>query len=101
MTTSRNLDPEPDLLLVVIQRLRALVPSITDEQAQQIEATARAELGGLRVRIPKRRKHLTNDQRAEIAREAVNAATSDDELTARHGIHRATLYRYVKRGTGG
>lgn len=101
MTDSRHLDPEPDLLLVVIQRVRAKVPTLTDEQAQAIEAEARAELGGLRVRIAKRRKHLTDEQRASITREAINTAASDQELVQRHGIHRATLYRYIKRGGGG
>lgn len=101
MTDSRHLDPEPDLLLVVIQRVRAKVPTLTDEQAQAIEAEARAELGGLRVRIAKRRKHLTDEQRAAITREAITSAASDQELTATHGISRRSLYRYIKRGTGG
>lgn len=101
MTDSRHLDPEPDLLLVVIQRVRAKVPTLTDEQAQAIEAEARAELGGLRVRIAKRRKHLTDEQRAAITREAITTAASDQDLVQRHGINRATLYRYIKRGGGG
>lgn len=98
MTDSRHLDPEPDLLLVVIQRVRAKVPALSDEQARAIEAEARAELGGLRVRIAKRRKHPTGEQRAAITREALDSAASDDELVEKHGIHRATLYRYIKRG---
>jgi hypothetical protein len=97
---SRHLDPEPDLLLVVIQHVRQLVPEITDAQAHQVEAEARAELGGLRVRIPKRRKHLSEEQRHAIAREAIAATSTDQEITERHGIGRATLYRYVKLGSG-
>lgn len=100
MSDSRHLDPEPDLLQVVIQRLRAKV-QLTDEQAQALDAEARAELGGLRVRIAKRRKHLTDEQRAAIAREALSSTdTSDDDLAARHGISRRSLIRYVKRGVG-
>ena len=100
MSDSRHLDPEPDLLLVVIQRVRAMVPQLTDAQSQQIEAEARAELGGLRVRIPKRRKHMSEEQRHAIAREAIDATDTDAQITERHGIGRATLYRYLKRGTG-
>jgi DNA invertase Pin-like site-specific DNA recombinase len=100
VTDSRHLDPEPDLLLVVIQRVRHQVPALTDEQAQAIEAATRAELGGLRVRIPKRRKHPTDEQRHAIVREAITATDTDAQITDRHGIGRATLYRYLKRGTG-
>jgi len=96
---SRGLDPEPDLLLVVIQRVRAMVPQLTDAQAQQVEAEARAELGGLRARIPKRGKHPSAEQRKAIFNEAMGTAT-DAEITERHGIHRATLYRMLKRGGG-
>jgi len=95
---SRGLDPEPDILMVVLMRVRAAAPTaITDQQAQQIEEAVRAELGGLRVRIPKRKKHPTAEQRKAIFREAMGNA-SDAEITERHGIHRATLYRMIKRG---
>jgi transcriptional regulator of acetoin/glycerol metabolism len=96
----RGLDPEPDILQVVIHRVRELLPAITDEQAQQVETEARADLGGLRARVPKRKKHLSNEQRQSIAREAIAATSTDQEITERHGIGRATLYRYVKMGSG-
>jgi hypothetical protein len=98
---ARHLDPEPDLLLVVIQLVRSQVPALTEEQVQTIEAQARAQVGGLRVRIPKRRKHLTEEQRAAIAREALtNTQSSDQELASRNKISRRSLIRYVKRGFG-
>jgi hypothetical protein len=98
---SRHLDPEPDLLLVVIRLVRSQVPALTEEQVQAIEAQARAEVGGLRARIPKRRKHLTEEQRAAIAREALNNTdSSDQELASRNKISRRSLIRYVKRGFG-
>ena len=97
MNESRHLDPEPDLLLVVIQRVRQLAPGLTDAQALQVESAVRAELGGLRVRIPKRGKHASAEKRKAIFQEAMGSA-SDSEITERHGIGRATLYRYMKRG---
>jgi DNA invertase Pin-like site-specific DNA recombinase len=95
----RGLDPEPDILQVVLLRVRAAAPLLTDEQARQIEDAVRAELGGLRVRIPKRKKHPNQEQRKAIFKEAMGSA-SDAEITERHGIHRATLYRMLKRGGG-
>lgn len=95
---SRHLDPEPDILQVVLQRVRSAIPTpITEEQAATIEEQIRSELGGLRVRIPKRKKHPTKEQREAIFQEAMGN-TSDAEITERHGIGRATLYRYIKRG---
>ncbi|MCB4365413.1 hypothetical protein KIH07_16845 [Hydrogenophaga taeniospiralis] len=95
----RGLDPEPDILQVVLLRVRAATPLLTDEQARQIEDDVRAELGGLRVRIPKRKKHPSREQRQAIFQEAMGNA-SDEELTDRHGISRRSLYRYVKLGSG-
>jgi transposase len=51
------------------------------------------------VRIPKRKKHPNQEQRKAIFKEAMGSA-SDAEITERHGIHRATLYRMLKRGGG-
>jgi len=96
---ARGLDPEPDILQVVLLRVRAAAPMLTDAQAQQIEDAVRAELGGLRARVPKRKKHPTPEQRQAIFQEAMGSA-SDAEITKNHRIGRATLYRYLKRGTG-
>jgi DNA invertase Pin-like site-specific DNA recombinase len=96
---ARGLDPEPDILQVVLLRVRAAAPALTDAQAQQIEESVRAELGGLRGRIPKRKKHPTPEQRQAIFQAAMGNAT-DTEITQSHGIGRATLYRYIKRGGG-
>lgn len=88
---------EPDIVLVVLQRVRAQVPGIEEAVIRQVEAEVRAEFGGLRVRIPKRKKHPTAAQRAAVLHDAMTPA-SDSEITGRHGISRASLYRYLKRG---
>lgn len=95
---SKHLDPEPDILQVVMQRVRAAIATpITEEQAATIEDQIRSELGGLRVRIPKRRKHPTRSEREEIFKDALGSA-SDAEITGRYRISRRSLYRYMKRG---
>lgn len=97
MQDQRGLDPEPDILLAVIQRVRLLLPDLTDAQAQLVEASARADLGGLRARVPKRKKHPTAEQRLAIVQDALKPEITDAEIAERHGIHRATLYRMFKR----
>lgn len=88
---------DPDIVLVVLQRVRAQVPGIEESVIRQVEADVRAQYGGLRVRIPKRKKHPTAAQRAAVLVDAMTPA-SDAEIMGRHGVSRASLYRYVKRG---
>lgn len=89
---------EPDIVLVVLQRVQAQAPAVTDEVLRLVESEVRAEYGGLRVRIPKRKKHLTAQQREAVRVDAMTPA-SDAEITRAHGISRASLYRYVKHGS--
>ena len=95
---SDNTDREPDIVLELLQDMRAFFPDITDEIAQQIEADLKARHGGRRVRINKRGKYLTDEQREAMVKDALNPTVSDEEITQRHGIHRATMYRMLKRG---
>lgn len=95
---SDNTDREPDIVLEVLQRVRFTFPALTEALAQQIEAHIKAEFGGRRVRILKRKKHPSAEQREAIVRDALNPTASDQEITQRHGIHRATMYRMLKRG---
>lgn len=97
--TSHSSDTDatgPDIVLEVLQRVRAVSAALTDEQANQIEADVRAEYGGMRVRIPKRKKHPTAEQRSAVYRDALTSMP-DKDIQAEHGISRASLYRYVKR----
>lgn len=91
------LPDDPDIVRVLIERVTPLVPEADRAMLVQVEQTLRTEYGGLRVRIPKRKKHLSDEQRDQVFKEAMTDAT-DAELTARYGIHRSTLYRMVKKG---
>lgn len=99
MTSSAETDGTgPDIVLVVLQRVRAVTTELTEEQAQQIELAIKAEYGGQRVRIPKRKKHPSPEQRRAVFDEAISSAESDEAITSRHGISRRSLYRYIKTG---
>lgn len=93
-------DPEPDIVLVVLHAVRALAPDVSAEVANQVEAAVRAQYGGMRVRIPKRKKHPTHEERQATYREAINSAAPTDEVARNAGLHRATLYRLMKRNPG-
>lgn len=97
MTRSDSLDREPDIVLVILQLVLQAEPTFPPEKARAIEQQVREQYGGIRTRIPKRKKHPTPEQRRKIFSEALSDA-STDAITAENGIHRATLYRYLKRG---
>lgn len=90
-----NLDPEPDIVEVIMLACQAV--GLDAEAARLIEAQIRADYGGLRVRIPKRKKHPTQHERSAAFADGLSDM-STDEVTAKHGISRATLYRLMKSG---
>ncbi len=89
--------PEPDIVLLVLQRVRAKTPALSAEQALVIEQELRAEFGGLRVRIPKRGKYPTEAQRQAMYIDGVSNMPTP-EIVQKHNTSRATLYRLMKKG---
>lgn len=99
MTSGADTDSTgPDIVAETLRRARELNPGLTEDQARQVELGIKADYGGQRVRIPKRKKHPSPEQRRAVFDEAINSAESDIDISSRHGISRRSLYRYVKRG---
>lgn len=93
-----NTDPEPDIVLVVLQRLRHYLPdTVAPELLTQIEGEIKTQYGGQRVRIPKRRKWMTPQERAHVYTQGLTNAT-DQQIQADNGISRRTLYNVMKTG---
>ncbi len=95
----------PDIIRWVIDRFLAHDDSITQELALTIEREARAEWGGQRIDYVAKfceadRPGRTRQARQPLPEEAVRdylAGTPLPEITSRHGVSRATLYRGLKR----
>ena len=81
----------------MLARVMAVAPGFNVMLAAQIEQELRSKYGGLRVRIPKRGKYLTPDQRQAVFKDGLTAMPTL-EVTAKHKISRATLYREMKKG---
>jgi len=92
-------DAEPDIVTVLLQRVIALAPNFSAALAKQVEEQLRADFGGLRVRIPKRGKYLTPEQRAALYSDGLTNMSNAD-IIEKHKISKATLYRQMKRGSG-
>lgn len=92
-------EPEPDIVTIMLQQVIALAPGFSAAIAKQIEERLRADYGGMRVRIPKRGKYLTEEQRAALFSDGLTTM-STEAITQKHKISKATLYRQMKKGSG-
>lgn len=95
MARPENTDREPDIVLVLLNFVRVAEPSFPEDKLAAIEQQMREQYGGLRTRIPKRKKHPTSEQRRKIFLEALTDAPTE-EIVSRYGISPRTLRRYIK-----
>lgn len=96
MLGAGDIDREPDIVLVILQQVQLRAPGLSDEALRAIELDLRATYGGMRFRVAKRKKHPTPEQRQRIFDAALTNAPTE-QITSDEGIHRSTLYRYLKR----
>lgn len=90
---------DPDIVRVILERVAILVPEGDRAKLGELEQQVRTEYGGLRVRIPKRGKHLTVEERkAAVARAMQSSTETNDALAVEAGIGRSTWYRMIKQG---
>lgn len=90
-----SIDVDADIVEIIIKLAEA--EGLSADAAHHIEQVVRAQYGGLRVRIPKRKKHLTPEQRQQVFQEGLSDKPTE-EITNQFRIDRATLYRIMKRG---
>jgi len=88
---------EQDIVSAIIQRVIDVTPGFSGELAQQVELQVRAEYGGRRLFVHKRAPRMTPRQRHAAFKDGLsNMPTS--EITTKHKISRATVYRLMKGG---
>jgi len=90
-----NSDEDPDIIEVIMRACQA--EGLDAGVAHIIESRIRETYGGMRVRIPKRAKHVRGTTREQILADGLTDMTNE-EVTDKYGISRATLYRLMKRG---
>ena len=95
---------DPDIVRVILDRVSVLIPEAQRPQLVELEQQVRTQYGGLRVRIPKRKKYMTKEQRDQAIAAALSDTTSSNaSLIRQSGISRSHWYELVKRrgGQGG
>lgn len=90
-------EPEPDILAELLLRVAAMLPGFPPEVLARVEEALRTDYGGLKVRIPKRRKWLTPEQRDALYKDGLSAMSSK-EIVTKHKISLRTLERQMKKG---
>ena len=88
---------EPDIVALVLQKVIAMSPGFSEALARQIEQSVKEEHGGKRMFIPKGGKRLTPEQREAVFQDGLTSM-STEEITQKHKISRATMYRTMKQG---
>ena len=88
-------DADPDIIDIIMLACKA--GGLAVDAALRIEDNIRAEYGGVRVRIPKTKKHMTGAQRQQAYQDGLTGMPTAD-ITTKYKIDRATLYRLMKRG---
>lgn len=88
---------EPDIVTVILQRVAEVMPGMSDDLVHQVEDEVRREYGGQRWFVPKRRKHLTHEQRNKVFKDGLSSMPTE-EVIKKHKISKRTLYRLMKTG---
>jgi transcriptional regulator GlxA family with amidase domain len=98
----------PDVIWRTLELAMRACPALSVESARGVELTVRAEFEGERVWIAKQPFHpdrrsgppsISLDKAREVLRDVIaEPHTTTEELTRRHGVSRASLYRLLKRG---
>ncbi len=84
---------EPDIVEIIMRACQE--GGLNADVAHMIEDRVRGQYGGLRFRIPKKKKHLTPEERALAFLDGASNMPTE-EITKKHKISRATLYRLMK-----
>lgn len=92
---SYGADKDPDIVQLVLDECVNL--GFDAAQADLIRRRICGEYGGQRIYIKKNRQATTEEKRKRVFQDGVTQKTTE-EITKEHGISRATLYRYMKRG---
>ena len=90
-----------DIVLAILDMVRAAAPTITAEQTSAIEQRVRIQFGGMRTRIAKRNKHPTQEKRAKVVSDFVSKPSdhAPGDVAQANGVSRRSLYNYLRRRT--
>jgi hypothetical protein len=101
----------PDVIWRTLELAMQACPTLTVEIARTVERQSRVEFGGERVAVPKTAYHAERGPgrssipeataRAVLLSVMTEPSVSTEELTKRHGVSRASIYRLMKRGVRG
>lgn len=88
-------DKDPDIVQVILSECKK--HGLEEQIALAIENKICLEYGGREFYVRKNKSAQLEQKRQRIFADGVTQKTTE-EITREHGISRATLYRYMKRG---
>jgi len=97
-------DADPDIVVAMIREVLDLGLVLSDAQKAAIERRIKEKYGDRRIRVKKKLQYsdarangvgLSDTLRGQVYRDGLSNL-SNEEIARKHGIHRATLYRWMK-----
>lgn len=97
-------DEDADIVIAMIREVLELGVGITTDQAAAIERRLKERYGDRRIRVKKKLQlsearingvGLPDSVRAQVYRDGLTNM-SNEEITRKHGVSRATIYRWMK-----
>ena len=90
-------DLEPDFLAIFMAEILKLAPDTSRAMLEAAKQATAQKAGGVRAYLPKGARRLTQDERQALYQDGLTTMPTA-EITAKHKISRATLYREMKKG---
>lgn len=96
-------DEDPDIVVAMIREVLDM-QLVTPDQAADIERRLKERYGDRRFRVKRKLQFsdlrstgvgLSDDLRVQVYRDGLTSM-STDEITRKHGVSRATIYRWMK-----
>lgn len=96
-------DEDPDIVVAMLREVLDL-KLVTPAQAADIERRLKERYGDRRIRVKKKLQFsdarsngvgLSDELRVQVYRDGLTSM-SNEEITRKHGVSRATVYRWMK-----
>lgn len=90
---------EPDIVLLVLQKVIEMAPGFSAALAKQIEQEVKEKHGGQRVFVPKGARRMSDTERLAVYQDGLTNMETQ-EISSKHNVSRSTIYRIMKTGGG-
>jgi len=88
-----------DIVIAILECVRRMEPSFTEEMAVQVELQVRRDWGGEEAYIAKTpsTRQPTPENREKVAQQYLSDPAAPHDIARKNGMSRRTMYRWLKK----